>query len=83
MEPVKSHWQSHNRLGEALIDGLRAKNMPVKGNGSLAMDLTQTSYSTIPSVDFEVGDTASDYSKKTTKRIARAIVVGLNQFFGI
>ncbi|WP_353848438.1 hypothetical protein [Clostridium sp.] len=29
------------------------------------MDLTQTSYSTIPSVDIELGDKASDHSGAT------------------
>ena len=45
------------------------------------MDLTQTSYSTIPSVDLEIGDTASDYSDKTLVKVAEGITEGLDHFF--
>lgn len=32
--------------------------MKIHGSGSMAIDLTQTSYSTIPSVDMELGNAA-------------------------
>ena len=46
MEPVTSHWQDHNALGEALIGGLKDNGIKLNGQGSMAIDLTQTSYST-------------------------------------
>ena len=54
MEPVTSHWQDHNALGEALIGGLKDNGIKLNGQGSMAIDLTQTSYSTIPSVDIDL-----------------------------
>ena len=59
MEPVKSHFQEHTALGEALVEGERAAGVKIYSNGRMNIDLTQTSYSTVPSVDLEVGDRAS------------------------
>ena len=44
------------------------------------MDLTQTSYSTIPSVDIEVGDTASDHSPEACEGYAAALKEGIDQY---
>ena len=62
MEPVASHWSEHNALGAALVEGLRAQGAKINGGGSMSIDLTQTSYSTIPSVDMELGNACSDHS---------------------
>ncbi|MDD7389259.1 MAG: N-acetylmuramoyl-L-alanine amidase [Lachnospiraceae bacterium] len=80
MEPVASHWQDHERLGSALIDGMRQQGVKIFGDGSMDIDLTQTSYSTIPSVDLEIGDRASDYSEETLEKLAAGIAAGLNSF---
>lgn len=81
MEPVASHWNEHNMLGAAILEGARSNGVKIYGNGMMALDLTQTSYSTIPSVDVEVGDRASDHSEETQKKLAKSIVDGLNVFF--
>ncbi len=81
MEPVRSHWQEHEKLGKSLIGGLETAGFKAWHNGALDMDLTQTSYSTVPSVDLEIGDTASDYSDKTLKKVAQGVVTGINTFF--
>ena len=81
MEPVASHWKEHNGLGEALISGMRQQGVKIFGEGSMALDLTQTSYSTVPSVDLEVGDRASDYSRDTLEKLADGIVEGLEGYF--
>ena len=62
MEPVASHWQSHNALGTSLIEGLKTAGNKIFSSGAMEMDLTQTSYSTIPSVDIELGDKASSHT---------------------
>lgn len=82
MEPVASHWQQHNTLGEALIGGLKGAGAKIFSGGSMEMDLTQTSYSTIPSVDIELGDKASDHSAATLSRLADGLVEGVEVFFG-
>lgn len=82
MEPVKSHWQQHNALGESLVAGLRGVGVKIFSGGSMAMDLTQTSFSTVPSMDIELGDKASDHSQATLSSLADGLVNGVNQYFG-
>ncbi len=82
MEPVKSHWQQHHALGESLIGGLRGAGVKIFSNGAMEMDLTQTSYSTVPSVDIELGDKASDHSDGTLETLAAGLLAGVNAYFG-
>ena len=82
MEPVKSHWEQHNALGASLVAGLKSAGVKIFSNGAMEMDLTQTSYSTVPSVDIELGDKASSYSTETLERQADGLLAGVNQFFG-
>lgn len=81
MEPVASNWQKHHALGDSLISGLRGAGVKIFSSGTMAMDLTQTSYSTIPSVDIELGDTASDHSAATLNTLAEGLAAGVDQFF--
>lgn len=82
MEPVKSHWQEHNALAQSLISGLKSVGVKLFSDGTMAMDLTQTSYSTVPSVDVELGDKASDYSAATLSKLADGLLAGLDLYFG-
>ena len=82
MEPVASHWEQHNRLGEALVQGLKGAGVKIFSGGSMEMDLTQTSYSTVPSIDIELGDKASDHSAGTLNTLANGLTAGVNTFFG-
>ena len=82
MEPVKSHWEQHNALGESLISGLKSAGVKIFSGGSMEMDLTQTSYSTVPSIDIELGDKASDYSNSTLSTLGDGLLAGVNQYFG-
>ncbi len=82
MEPVASHWQHHNALGQSLVEGLRAQGCKIKGEGSMAIDLTQTSYSTVPSVDMEFGNACSDHSDSTLSTQAEGLLQGINNYFG-
>ena len=81
MEPVASHWQQHQALGESILAGMRQAGVAIYGGGSMAIDLTQTSYSTIPSIDLEVGDRASDHSSAALQKIGRGIVAGIGNYF--
>ena len=80
MEPVASHWQEHDRLGSCLMQGMQQEGLTVFGDGTLPTDLTQTSYSTIPSVDVEVGDRASDHSADACEAYARGLKAGVDIF---
>ena len=81
MEPVASNWQKHHRLGDSVISGLRGVGTKIFSNGSLEMDLTQTSYSTIPSIDIELGDKSSLHDESVLKNHAKGIADGLDAFF--
>ena len=81
MEPVSEHWKEHHELGEALINGLKEEGCKIYQNGSMAVDLTQTSYSTIPSIDLELGNQASAHDEETLSRLADGIVNGIETFF--
>ena len=83
MEPVASHYQEHNALGDAVVGGIESVGMKLFEGGAMEMDLTQTSYSTVPSIDLEVGDAASDYSEKSLNTIADGILAGLNDYYKI
>ena len=82
MEPVKSHWQQHNALGASLVEGLKSAGVKIFSGGSMAMDLTQTSYSTVPSIDIELGDKASDHSQATLNQLGDGLVAGVKAYFG-
>lgn len=81
MEPVASHWREHERLGDALIEGLRAQGLKIWGSNPLDTDLTQTSYSTIPSVDIELGNQCSVHDERMLSKEADGLLAGINSFF--
>ena len=81
MEPVKSNWKKHNLLGTKIIKGMKSAGVKIWKKGSMALDLTQTSYSTIASVDLEVGDRKTSTSDKNLKRIAKGIFIGIENYY--
>ena len=81
MEPVASHREEHERLGKCIINASREAGIRIFESGSMPMDLTQTSYSTVPSIDLEAGDRASDYSGERQAELAEGIADGLDLFF--
>ena len=80
MKPVKNHWEEHEALGKALIKGLKREKIKINGKGRMAVDLTQTSYSTIPSVDVELRNQASDHSNPTLVKLADGLARGIDQY---
>ncbi|ETP73114.1 N-acetylmuramoyl-L-alanine amidase [Lachnospiraceae bacterium JC7] len=81
MYPVSTIWQEDDRLGTSVINGLSGNGVKIFSGGSMQMDLTQTSYSKIPSIDLEVGDRASDYSDSTVSVLAKGIADGIDIFY--
>ena len=45
------------------------------------IDLTQTSYSTVPSVDIELGNQCSDHSEAMLRKQAEGLLKGINKYF--
>ena len=83
MEPVASTWQSDEALGEALIWGLKEQGIKIFSSGSMDMDLTQTSYSSVPSVDIELGNQCSSHTEAELYERGRGMVRGIARFFGV
>ena len=81
MDPVASHWQQHDNLGTDLVEGLREQGATIYGKGHMGIDLTQTSYSTIPSVDMELGNAYSDHSDVVLEQLATGLLTGINTYF--
>lgn len=81
MEPVSDYWEKHHELGEALIDGLSKQGCKIYKKGSMAIDLTQTSYSCIPSIDLELGNQASSHDSSTLSNLADGIVEGIKKLY--
>ena len=82
MEPVASHWQEHHKLGDSLLTGLKGAGVKIFSSGKMAMDLTQTSYSTVPSIDIELGDKASNHSAAVLEQLGNGLADGVDLFFG-
>lgn len=81
MEPVASHWMQHEALGQALVSGLASSGCKIYKNGSMSIDLTQTSFSTVPSVDIELGNAASAHDDITLSILADGLTSGINAYF--
>lgn len=81
MDPVSRMWQQHDTLGERLLDGLQDKGITIKSQRGLPSDLTQTSYSTIPSVDIELGDKKTPHDDATNDKMAEGLAAGVDKFF--
>ena len=68
-------------LADSILEGESQAGVKIHGEGKVAIDLTQTSYSTVPSALVEVGDRASDHSASHQSDIAKGIVNGINAYF--
>ena len=82
MEPVESMWGSHEALGWSLVDAAITEGVGLHGDGRMPLDLTQTSYSTVPSVDLECGDRATVIDDGFVHRMGRVVVRGVGVYFG-
>ena len=82
MEPVASNWKKHESLGKSLINGLSSNGTKIFSKGRMEMDLTQTSYSTVPSIDIELGDKTSDHGKDELKKLSKGLADGIDSYFG-
>lgn len=82
MSPVSKTWQASEALGSCLISGLKDNGNKIFGDGTMDTDLTQTSYSTVASVDIELGNQCSDHSDAALNRLAAGVAAGVSKYFG-
>lgn len=81
LETVAQTWEKSEKLGNCLIKGLSDNGAKINGAGSMDIDLTQTSYSTVPSVDIELGNQKSDHSDAQLQKLATGLADGVDAFF--
>ena len=83
MQPVEATWHMSEELGAQIIKALGNDGFKICNGGSMDLDLTQTSYSTIPSVDVEYGNQCTDISDENLSAMAAATVKGIDAFFDV
>ena len=81
MEPVKSHWQEHNTIGKKLIEVMKKDGVKILGDGEIEMDLTQTSFSTIPFALIEFGQLDTPRDSSALNNYANALVHGVAEYY--
>ena len=84
MYPVSVHYQDSWDLSDAIIEGWKTTGCASDINpssGYLPFDLTQTSYSTIPTLDIELIGNDDDYSDQTLTKRLKGVYEGINTFF--
>ena len=81
MEPLKSNYNGIINLGESLISAFKERHDKIFGKGRMNMDLLQLSYSTIPSVDIELGDKSTNISDSSLENFAEGLLLGVENYF--
>lgn len=79
MSPVDDMWELDDELGRHLISGLEKSGVKIYNKGFMGIDLLQTSYSTIPSVDIELGNQCSDTSEASIEEIVDGLMLGVQE----
>ena len=82
MYPVSENWEEHEALGRALVNGMIKNGVKKFSDGRIPNDLTQTSFSTIPSVDIEYGNQSSDFTDSFLGKVAVGLADGIDDYFG-
>ena len=81
MEPVKTYLEKHRELGSTILASFKEDNYKIFGTGFMGMDLTQISYSTIASIDIELGDKATYLTPSFLSGCARTLFKGIDNYF--
>ena len=81
MDPVKKYIDKHRKLGSTILKAFKEDNYRIFGSGHMGMDLTQISYSTIASVDIELGDKATNLTPEFLSGCARTLYKGIDNYF--
>jgi len=82
MDPVSYTWEKSEALGRCLVQGLGDAGNAVYDYSGIDQDLTQTSYSSVPSVDVELGNQSSDHSDAKIQMLAAGLLAGVKAYFG-
>ena len=80
MEPVAGVWEEHERLGNALVKGLKQEGCSRYDGRIDALELTQTCYATVPAVVVELGNAQSDISEEALQKYADGLAAGIEEY---
>lgn len=80
-ENVKAHAKESENLAQNLLESAKNRGFSLFNGGKLDTDLTQTSYSLIPTVDIEIGDQASPTDSESLENRALFIADGIEKYF--
>ncbi len=77
MYPVNQTYELNDLLGDTIVAALATQGEKICGQGKLPMDLTQMSYTKIPSIDLELGDRASVHTPDRLKELASHLATAI------
>ena len=80
LENVKLHYNASEALGGILVQALVSQGIKKFKNGKSIIDLTQTAYSFIPTVDIELGNQCTRPTTAKLEQYARGLVEGIQTF---
>ena len=81
LKNVKKHFSESERLGQCFIESAGECDLDIFKDGKFPVDLTQTSYSTIPTSDFELGNQHTKITPENMEKRARAVALAVRKFF--
>ena len=80
LENVKLHYNASEALGGILVQALVSQGIKKFKKGKSIIDLTQTAYSFIPTVDIELGNQCTRPTTAKLEQYARGLVEGIQTF---
>lgn len=83
MEPVKNVYKKSDEFADILITTFKKYNEKIRGKGIEYQDLTQISYSTIPTVDLELGDKKADISDERLHTLSEELYDGIDEYMKV
>ena len=77
---VNLHYNDSERLSDCILTGLKDQNVQIYKYEKILMDLTQTAYSFIPTVDVELGNQCTRPTTAKIEQYARGLLEGIQKF---
>lgn len=78
---VRAHYENSEKLGNFLTNSLKNCGLQLYNEGRYEVDLTQTSFSTIPTVDIELGNSHTRHDLVSLEKRAQAICDGIKKYY--
>ena len=75
--------EKSDEFADMLITTFKKYNEKIRGKGIEYQDLTQISYSTIPTVDLELGDKKSDISDARLHTLSEELYDGIDEYMKV